>query len=56
MPHQFINGQWMAPSNGQTERELPFGGAERSGHGRENGLLAPEEFCSVKTVVPYYGQ
>ena len=36
--------------------ELPFGGVKKSGHGREKGFIAMEEFCSIKTVVQYHGR
>jgi aldehyde dehydrogenase (NAD+) len=35
--------------------ELPFGGVRKSGHGREKGFQALEEFSITKTVVSYHG-
>jgi aldehyde dehydrogenase (NAD+) len=35
--------------------ELPFGGIGKSGHGREKGFQALEEFTRSKTVVMNHG-
>ena len=31
--------------------ELPFGGVKKSGHGREKGFVAMDEYCALKTIV-----
>lgn len=36
--------------------ELPFGGVKKSGHGREKGFMAMEEFSVTKTVVQNYAE
>jgi aldehyde dehydrogenase (NAD+) len=35
--------------------ELPFGGVKKSGHGREKGFAAMDEYCTTKTIVMRHG-
>jgi aldehyde dehydrogenase (NAD+) len=35
--------------------ELPFGGVKKSGHGREKGMEAMQQYCTVKVVVLKHG-
>jgi aldehyde dehydrogenase (NAD+) len=35
--------------------ELPFGGMKKSGHGREKGVAAMDEYCATKTIVMRHG-
>jgi aldehyde dehydrogenase (NAD+) len=35
--------------------ELPFGGTGKSGHGREKGFIALEEFAATKTIINRHG-
>ena len=35
--------------------ELPFGGVKKSGHGREKGFVAMDEYCTTKTIILRHG-
>ena len=35
--------------------ELPFGGFKKSGHGREKGLEALQDFSTTKTIIINHG-
>jgi aldehyde dehydrogenase (NAD+) len=35
--------------------ELPFGGVKKSGHGREKGFVAMDEYCTTKTIIMRHG-
>ena len=55
MAKQIVSGQVFVNCYGAGGGvELPFGGTKRSGHGREKGLLALEEFSTTKTIVNRY--
>ncbi len=56
LAHRIVSGQVFVNCYGAGGGvELPFGGTKRSGHGREKGRIALEEFSLTKTIVNWHG-